>query len=191
LTDKAVRGDVAAAAALCERFRPRLVAWTRGRLPDFARDLLETEDLVQDAILSSLRNLESLRELREESFLAYVMQSVRNRIVSEIRRVKRRPVRVELEEGIVSAAPTPIEELLSRETEAIYLAALGKLSAEEKDLVIGRFELQMSNAELAIHVGKASPDAARMAAVRATKKLLTLMQAALSTPTPNEPERSS
>jgi RNA polymerase sigma-70 factor (ECF subfamily) len=47
LLSRAKGGDRAALGALMERYRPRLVRWASGRLPAYARSLLDTNDLVQ------------------------------------------------------------------------------------------------------------------------------------------------
>jgi hypothetical protein len=50
LLSRAKRGDAAALDALLERYRPRLLRWAHRRLPHWARDLAETDDLVQDTL---------------------------------------------------------------------------------------------------------------------------------------------
>jgi RNA polymerase sigma-70 factor (ECF subfamily) len=175
LVDLAAHGNAAAVEALCERFRPRLVAWAHGRLPGRARDLMDTEDLVQEALIRSLERLETFKGQEGPSFLAYVMQAIRNKIVDEIRRVDRRGERVEVDAEILDDQPTPLDACLRRETEMVYRAAVAQLAPAQQDLVIGRYELQMSNEELAIHAGLPSAAAARMATLRATRKLAEFM----------------
>src|SRR5262245_24680381 len=47
-------GDRQALEQIFERCLPPLRRWARGRLPRYARDLLETEDLVQETVLHAL-----------------------------------------------------------------------------------------------------------------------------------------
>jgi DNA-directed RNA polymerase specialized sigma24 family protein len=49
--------------------------------------------------------------------------------------------------------------------------ALSHLNSVEKDLLIGRLELQMSYQELALHTGNPFADAARKATHRAIEKM--------------------
>ena len=175
LIDQAAAGSRQASEAICQRFRPRLVSWAKGRLPAYARDLMETEDIVQEALVRSLQHISGFQGERG-SFLFYVQAAIRNRIRTEIRRIGRRPKRVELQDGIADAGRSPIEEYLGKEEEERYREALAKLDAEEQELVIAKLELHMTPLELASHTGRPSPDAARMAARRAIRKLASLME---------------
>ena len=40
-----------------DRYLPRLSRWASGRLPRWARDLSDTDDLVQDTLIRSVANL--------------------------------------------------------------------------------------------------------------------------------------
>jgi RNA polymerase sigma factor (sigma-70 family) len=176
LIDKASSGSEPALRTICDRFGPQLAAWGRGRLPPHARDLLATEDIAQEVIARSLQRLGGFKSQERGSFLAYLKTAFMNRMRNEIRNAARRPKREEVQENIPDPAPSPIEQYLSREAEERYNAALKLLSADEQEMVIGRLELQMTYQELAIHTGKASPDAARMAVNRAIRKLATVLE---------------
>ena len=52
---RAREGDEAARNELCARYLPRLRRWAHGRLPVWAREHLDTEDIVQDALMKSVR----------------------------------------------------------------------------------------------------------------------------------------
>jgi len=49
LLQRVAEGDEMARERLCHHFMPILTRWAHGRLPDYARDLSETQDLVQTA----------------------------------------------------------------------------------------------------------------------------------------------
>jgi len=163
LVEEAADGSEIAVETLCQRLRPRLAAWAGGRLPAYARDLLDTDDLVQEALVRSLQRLPVFENQGSDSFLQYLKTAVLNRVRSEIRRIHRQGVRAELDEAIADPAPTALEQFLGKEAEARYSVALAKLTAEERELVIARVELQMTAQEIAVHAGRPSPDAARMA----------------------------
>ncbi len=170
LVDRASRGNDEAIRAIYERLRPRLLRWSHGRLPTYARDLSETEDIVQEALLGSLSNLQGFKQ-EGGGLLSYLCASVLNRARNEIRRVGRRPLRSELDEDLPGGEPSPIDNLIARESEDRYRHGLAKLSDDQQDLIIGRLELDMSFQELALHTGKPSGDAARMSFKRALRRL--------------------
>lgn len=176
LVDQAALGNERALQALCERLRPRLVAWAHGRLPRYARELLNTEDLIQDTMVRSLKRLGTFEDRGGDSFLRYMRTAILNTIRNEIRRIGRLPGRGVLHDNLKGNDKTPLENLLTREDEARYQEALACLSPDAQDLVIGRIELLMTPHELALHTGRPSPDAARMAARRAIAKLAHLIE---------------
>ena len=83
-------GDQSALERLLGRYRPLLSRWARGRLPHGARDLSDTDDLVQDTIISTLRHLDHLEIRGEGALQAYLRRAVLNRIRDELRRHSRR-----------------------------------------------------------------------------------------------------
>ena len=66
---------------------------------------------------------------------------------------------------------SPLEKAIGLETFERYEGALARLSADEQEAIIGRVELGNTYDELAANLGKASPDAARMAVARALIRL--------------------
>ena len=93
LVQRAQAGDEMALGRLLARYRPRLRRWASGRLPAQARDLTDTEDLIQDVMLRAFRNLPSFEQRSEWAFQAYLRRAVTNRIRDEIRRLKATPPR--------------------------------------------------------------------------------------------------
>jgi hypothetical protein len=63
LVERAQAGDQEALDRLFARHLPPLRRWARGRLPKWARDLADTDDLVQDTLLQTFRRL-SVFEVR-------------------------------------------------------------------------------------------------------------------------------
>src|SRR5215475_9014372 len=74
-------GDHAALERLLERCLPALQRWAHGRLPGYARDMLETQDLVQEAVIAALRNLQAFEPRHHGALQAYLRQSVKNRVL--------------------------------------------------------------------------------------------------------------
>src|SRR6185436_9778066 len=93
---KAQSGDAEALEWLLARYLPRLQRWASGRLPSALRTMLDTGDLVQDAVINALRHLDTLEIRTEGALQAYLRRAVNNRIVDLYRRAARRPSREEL-----------------------------------------------------------------------------------------------
>src|SRR5262249_49321729 len=64
-------GDARARETLVKRFHPVLLQWAHGLLPVGVRDLNETDDLVNKALLRALKHLEEFEPRRPGAFLAY------------------------------------------------------------------------------------------------------------------------
>lgn len=169
-------GDAAAKEQLLERYLPALRRWAHGRLPPGARDLSETDDLVQNTLIRSLQHLEEFEPRHEGAFLAYLRQILLNLVRDEIRRAARRPGREALEEDLPGNAPSPLEEAIGVETLERYEAALMKLTPEQREAVVMRIELGFSDEEIAQALGVQTANAARMRVVRGLLSLSKEMQ---------------
>jgi RNA polymerase sigma-70 factor (ECF subfamily) len=172
LLARARNGETHAIDLLFERCIPALRRWARGRLPMGARDLADTQDLVQETVLHTLRRLDTFESRHQGALQAYLRQAVANRIRDEIRRVRRRPVAVELDEAQPDEAPSPLEHAIGREGIDRYEAALQRLRPSDREAIVARFELQQSYEEVAAALGKSNADAARVAVTRALARLV-------------------
>lgn len=175
LLERFKNGDQEAVSLLVERSIPPLKRWARGRLPQWARSLAETQDLVQNAVLRALPHLKTFEAKHPGALQAYLRQAVNNHIRDEIRKVKARPVPTPLSDEQPDEGPSPLERAIGRESLDRYEAALKTLRPVDREAIIARVELQQSYDEIAIALGKSSADAARMAVVRALRNLLKAM----------------
>jgi RNA polymerase sigma-70 factor (ECF subfamily) len=171
LLERIRAGDAGALDTLVGRYLPRLRRWARGRLPRWARDLTDTDDLVQETLLRSFRQMERFEPRSEGALQAYLRQAVVNRIRDEVRRRRRSPDAVELDSQQADDSPSPLEAAIGREAVERYDTALSKLRAEEREAIIGRVELGLTYPELAEALGKPSAEAARKTAQRALVRL--------------------
>ena len=169
------RGDARAFERLYARYLPRLQRWTHGRLPESARRLVETNDLVQDVLLNTIRHVEHFEVRAGAGFHSYLRQACMNRLRDEIRRLGRRPESVELHDELRDEGPSPFDSALSRDERDRYERALSRLKPDDREAVIARLELGCEYEEVAQALGKASVNAARMAVVRAIDRLIRLM----------------
>lgn len=171
LLGRAQRGDGPALTTLVERFRPRLQRWSTGRIPVRARGVLETDDLVQEVLVRTVRRLDLFEPRSRGEFHSYLRRALQNRIRDELRRVEHRPGTAPLFGQEVDAGPSPLEQAIGREQSARYEAALARLKPEDREAIIAKMELQCSYTELAEVLGKPSADAARMSVSRALLRL--------------------
>jgi RNA polymerase sigma-70 factor (ECF subfamily) len=170
------RGDARARDLLVERSLPQLRKWARGRLPQWARSLADTQDLVQDAVMRALPKLEAFESRHPGALQSYLREAVQNRIYDEIRKVSNRPGVDELPEEMPDLAPSPLEQAIGKQGFDRYEKALKTLKPADRDAIVARIELQQSYEEVAIALGKPNANAARMAVTRALARLIEAMQ---------------
>ena len=175
LLEKVKRGDHLALELLLERHLPRLRRWASGRLPRYLRDGSDTEDLVQETVIRTLRTIEGFECRREGALQAYLRQALLNRIRDCIRQAARRPRLEAVKEESPFEGESPLEQAIGRQTAERYEAALGTLEQGEREAIVGRLELGYDYPELAAALAKPTPDAARMAVRRAVLRLATKM----------------
>ena len=171
LVARARDGDSRALEQLFARYRPLLHRWAQGRLPRWARDLLDTDDMIQETLLSTFRNVGQFAPRHDGALAAYLRQALQNRIRDEVRKVHARPGRGSLDDGTRDAGASPLEEAIGSEALQRYETALARLPQSDRELILARVEMGLSYAEVAASTERPSPDAARMAVGRALVRL--------------------
>lgn len=171
LLEKIREGDVQAQDRLVRRYLPRLQRWASGRLPDRARDLFDTNDLVQVTLLKALERIGSFEPRREGAFLFYLRKALLNQIRDLLRRADRRPGRAELDSNLADGGTSPLEHAIRADVLERYEAALRKLPDVQREAVVLRIEMGFTHREVAEAVGSPSADAARMLVTRALVQL--------------------
>jgi RNA polymerase sigma-70 factor (ECF subfamily) len=172
LVERAKTGDVNAREQLMSKCLPLLRRWARHKLPQYARDLADTEDIVQDTLLNAFRRLPTFKWEREGALYCFLREALRNRIIDEVRRAQRSPLPEALVNEPVDRGQSPFEALVDREKLERYEAALERLRPIDREAIIGRIELQLSFEELAVALGKPTTNAARVALSRAVASLI-------------------
>jgi RNA polymerase sigma-70 factor (ECF subfamily) len=168
-------GDDVAREHLVRRYLATLLRWGHGRLPAYARDLSDTQDLVQVTLLKALDHLGSFEPRREGAFLAYLRTILLNEVRGEIRRLARRPGREPLTDDLAERTPSPLEQAIGRAAVDAYERALNTLNPEEREGVILRIEMGYTHRQVAEALGKPSADAARMLVARAMVRITEAM----------------
>lgn len=170
-------GDDGARNRLLSRMYKPLLRFAHGRLPARARDLTDTEDLVQVAVLRALDHIDEFDSRREGAFLAYLRRILMRLILDEVRRIRRSAEQTELSDDIATPHPSPLEDAVGSEALERYEAALTSLTEQQREAVMLRVEMGYTYIEVADAMGNVSPDAARMIVTRALVQLSKLMQA--------------
>ena len=172
LLGRARAGDASALEELCARYVPRLRRWAHGRLPPWARDALDTQDIVQDTMAHVALRIATFEPRHEAAFQAYVRQALMNRVRDEIRRAHRKPSLTPLDPTQMARESSPLEQAIGREALARYDAALERLKPGERVAIIARIEMGLPYADIAQALGKPSAAAAHMAVSRALVRLV-------------------
>lgn len=164
-------GDAVALGRLFERYLPHLRRWARGRLPSSARDLVDTDDLVQEIAIGTMRRIGEFEPNRPSALMAYLRSAILNRIRDEARRASRHPPGGEPASGELDPAGSPVEHAIGREMKGRYEAALGRLRPEDREAIVARVELGLSYEAVAEALDKPTAAAARMQVARALVRL--------------------
>ncbi len=140
-------------------------------MPRKSRGLLDTDDLVQNTLLRTVRRLGDFETSHPGAFQVYVRQVLINQIRDLGRRGARRPDEDELIEEIDDPGPSPLEAAIGSDMVERYEAALARLEPAAREAIVARVEMGWSYAQVAEVLGKPSADAARMTVARALSRL--------------------
>jgi RNA polymerase sigma-70 factor (ECF subfamily) len=171
LVAKVKEGDRDALERLFARHLTPLRRWASGRLPRHARSLADTDDLVQDTLLRTFKRVDGFQASRPGDLHAYLRQAVMNRLRDELRRKGREPDMTDAADLELAGSHSPLEEAIGQEALARYEQALERLDPDDRNLVIGRVEMDYAYDELAELFDRPTADAARKATQRALVRL--------------------
>lgn len=164
-------GDNAARERLLARYLPMLRRWAHGRLPRHARDLGDTDDLVQATVLRALGQLNQFDYQGEGCFLGYLRHLLLNVMRNEIRRSGTRAGSTDLDETQPgSDSESPLETAIGQERLHRYESALSRMPRRSQELLVMRIEFGLDYEDIADETGM-SRDAIRMAIKRAVSDL--------------------
>lgn len=178
LLDRARAGEREALDRLLARYLPRLERWARGRLPRWARDVADTQDLVQETVLQTFRRIDAFEPRGAGAFQAYLRAAILNRIRDELRKARRRPSSMEIDEQRPDPGASPLEEAIGNEALERYEAALSRLKPSDREAIVARVEMGFSLEEVAEALDKPTANAARVAIDRALLRLAVEMRRA-------------
>jgi len=159
-------GDERARDRLASRYLSVLRRWAHGRLPRAARDLVDTDDLVQSTLYRALGRIADFDNRGTGAFLAYIRQILLNQIRDEARRARRRPEHAALPDDLRAEDNSPLERLIGKEKLEAYERRLAALIPTQREAVIMRLELGLRYREIAEAMGLPSGNAARLVVAR-------------------------
>jgi RNA polymerase sigma-70 factor (ECF subfamily) len=171
LLHRARQGDESALASLFRRHFGWLHRWTQGRMPRWIRRFADTSDVVQDVLMHTFRRLDAFDPRGRHALRAYLRKATQNRIRDEFRRAGRAPQVEPIGPDHPDSQPSPLDVAMGAEEAARYRAALVRLKAEDRELIVGRFQMGYSYEQLALATGRVSAEATRTAVKRALVKL--------------------
>jgi RNA polymerase sigma-70 factor, ECF subfamily len=177
LLSEARAGNARAADVLLDRHRRALRRWGRGRLPPSARDLVDTEDLVQEVLSRTFRRLDRFEPEHSGAFRGYLRRSFLRLLLDERRRARRRPTADDTANAVADPGGSPQEIAMERERLDRYERALSRLDPFDREAVIARVEIGLRYDDIAQALGRPSAEAARKLVTRAVNKLGKLMAA--------------
>ncbi|HEY7497494.1 MAG TPA: sigma-70 family RNA polymerase sigma factor [Vicinamibacterales bacterium] len=168
------RRSTSLASSFVRLFLPRLHRWAHGRLPRWARGAADTADIIQDALVRTLKRLDSIDLAGPDALAAYLHEAVRNRIRDEHRQFARRGPSARVSDAMADSRPSPLDAAIAGERQRRYRAALERLDARDQELLVAHLELGYSHHQLGHMTGR-TPNAARMALHRAVDRLAAKM----------------
>jgi RNA polymerase sigma factor (sigma-70 family) len=171
LAGRARSGDEAALEALCVRCLKSLSRYAAGRLPPAVRDVIDTQDVVLEAVHRGMSRLSTFECRYPGALLAYMRTILRNVIIDHVRARRRQPPLVPLDDRQPDPGQSPLERVLDGEQIALYEAALARLRPRDAALVTLRIEGQLGYQQIAVELGLPTGNAARVAASRAVLRL--------------------
>jgi RNA polymerase sigma factor (sigma-70 family) len=138
--------------------------------------LLETDDVVQDALICIVRRIPQFVWRHPGGLLAYLSRVIRNRIIDAKRKAARHGEWVELPEHCVAEIASPLQRVVDKEELRRYRLALLRLKRRDRQLIVMRVEQQLPYQEIGARLRMSSTNAARVAVVRAMARLVAALE---------------
>jgi RNA polymerase sigma-70 factor (ECF subfamily) len=165
LVDRAVRGDREAFAGLYDHFIDEVVRYFYAHVGS----LHDAEDLASRTFLRAWRTIGGFR-WRGRPFEAWLFTLAKNQLI-DFYRARRAPT-AELDESQPDPAPTPESSALAADRAEATRRALGRLTEEQRQVLILRFYMDRDTREIAAIMGKqeGTVRALQMRALRALRR---------------------
>jgi RNA polymerase sigma-70 factor (ECF subfamily) len=192
LLRQARAGDAPALGRLLELYRAYLLVLARVQIGRRLQGKVDASDVVQEACLGAYRDFPQFRGTTEKEFLAWLRQVLASLLANLVRHyqgTQRRDVRLErqltveldqssqaLDRGLIAAQSSPSQQAVRREQSAVLAAALARLPAEQRDLLVLRHLEGLTFPEVARRLGR-TVDSVKKQWPRALAQLRRLLEA--------------
>jgi RNA polymerase sigma-70 factor (ECF subfamily) len=168
LLDRVAQGEPSAAELLMSRHHQRLRRMVHLRIDPRLASRLDPSDVVQETLIEAHRRLNDYARRREIPFYPWLrsiawdklLQLNRRHILAERRSVQReaRPLLSEdsellLSNRLASASTSPSEQLIRREIRQRVRRAIGRLSADDHEIIVLKHLEELSFDEVAAVLG--------------------------------------
>lgn len=157
------------------RYREPLARFLHGRLSPASRGVLDTDDIVQEALTAALGQLDGFEYRGLGSFWGYLRRIGINLILAEERRRGIRPVERSDSARVAATADdsgeSPSKDVQRKEMREAFEAALEEIPEPARGALLLRLELGLPYGVIASECGYSSADAARMAIGRSMARL--------------------
>ena len=149
------------------RKHERLMYYIAGKYSEVS---VQREDIVQTAVVSLLRKEATLRRLPPYAQINYIAAAVRNTAINALKREQKELDRCISLEDLTETFPTqfmPSAEAitLEKELQKDLLAVFQEMKEDEQQLLMGKYLMDLSDAELAQTLG-CKPSSIRMKLTR-------------------------
>ena len=171
LFQRAKRGEGGALDQLFARYLPRLRRWAHGRVPIWARDSVDTGDLVQETAIKAYSGFTNFEAHHKGALFDYLRRALCNRINDQFRHASRHSAPVALDENRHDAGASPLDAAIGAQDRRRYERAVQRLRAADRAAVVGRVDMGYSYEQLAVVLKKPTAEAARVAVRRALMRL--------------------
>lgn len=146
----------------------------------YVSDYHAAEDIVQDSLISLLKNIRKIMSLERCNLAAYIVCTVRNTSINHLKReqTKKKYIAfnpVEGSDAEISPAPSVEELLLLKEELHILSSIVKQLNEEERMLLDGRYLLDLSDEEVA-EIIQCKPSSVRMKLTRVRRKVFAMIK---------------
>ncbi len=188
LVGRAQDADPEALQELFARYLPRVRRIVALRLGRQQHEILDIDDITQDAMADAIRGLSRFSADSDASFINWLSQIVVNRIRMELRRANTgcrgsgEVLRFADAESSVHDSEvkgtdrSPLSHAVESEAQDKLSQALHRLTEAQREIVIQRAHCHMTYAEIATSMDFPNADAARGAFNKALKELKVLMR---------------
>lgn len=180
LISLAQEGDSRAFESLLNRYYPYLQNFLHNKLIPSAQYLEDTQDLVQEVLISAYPQIDRFEYRGIGSFWAYLRSIAINRVrkiwKQNLNDVQSEPLLHDSKGAPSSPDLGPVEMLKRKEEFEAYERAVDTLNPREREAFLMIMELGLPYQVIAAETTYPSPQAARMAVLRASRKVCKVLQ---------------